>query len=120
MANNYNNLKLINNFKSQLSQRKRRVPIRTEFAPGDQVVGIFDRIDPPPTAACATDVLVIVDENGIETGVWFSDFLRNEMLRQGGKPGDLISLECIGTFTTNAGKVRPSYEVFFSDPADYE
>jgi hypothetical protein len=120
MSKTYDNCKLINSFKSRLSQKKGRVQIRTEFAPGDQVVGIFDRIEPPPTATCATDVLVIVDENGIETGIWFSEYIKNAMQRQGAKSGHLISVKCVREFTTEAGNVRPTLEVDFDDPANYQ
>ena len=54
---------LIGRFKKKLAQKKRRVKIRTEFSPGDQVVGIFERIERQPTPACTTDLLVISDEN---------------------------------------------------------
>ncbi len=111
---------LINQFKAKINQKKRRVQIRTEFVTGDQVVGIYDRIDPPPTDTCATDVLVITEETGVETGLWLSDYIRNAMQRQEAKPGHLISVKCVGEYITDAGKTRPTLEIYFDDPDNYQ
>lgn len=111
---------MIDSFKAKLSQKKRRVKIRTEFSPGDQVVGIFERIEPQPTPACTTDLLVISDENDQEIGVWLSDYVRTAMERQAAQPGHLVSILCFDEYVSESGKTYPSFKVDFDDPANHQ
>jgi hypothetical protein len=79
---------------------------------GDTLVGEFVRIEQGATVRGPAWVAVFRTEDKVERSVWLlHTVLRNELVRQRPRPGELVVIRYEGTKLTRAGQLYHAYRV---------